>query len=169
MLKAMESAGKQMENEELREVMKDAGLGTPATRLATIERLKKVGYIEMKGKKILITEKGKMAIDLIRHAGVDLLASPEMTGQWERRLHQISKGEAAQEKFMENVKRFTLSIIDKVRQQPPAPANAFGEEARGSVRLEKKAHVVRVRADAPPPKGWGVLHQDAVAALEAQR
>ncbi len=131
LLKAMESAGKQMENEELREVMKDAGLGTPATRAATIERLKKVGYIEMKGKKILITEKGKMAIDLIRHAGVDLLASPEMTGQWERRLHQISKGEAAQEKFMDNVKRFTLSIIDKVRQQPPAPANAFGEEARG--------------------------------------
>ncbi|WDZ59715.1 type IA DNA topoisomerase [Paenibacillus polymyxa] len=131
LLKAMESAGKQMENEELREVMKDAGLGTPATRAATIERLKKVGYIEMKGKKILITEKGKMAIDLIRHAGVDLLASPEMTGQWERRLHQISKGEAAQEKFMDNVKRFTLSIIDKVRQQPPAPADAFGEEARG--------------------------------------
>ncbi len=86
----------------------------------------------MKGKKILITDKGKMAIDLIRHAGVDLLASPEMTGQWERRLHQISKGEAAQEKFMDNVKRFTLSIIDKVRQQPPAPANAFGEEARSN-------------------------------------
>ncbi len=131
LLKAMESAGKQMGNEELREVMKDAGLGTPATRAATIERLKKVGYIEMKGKKILITDKGKMAIDLIRNAGVDLLASPEMTGQWERRLHQISKGEAAQEKFMDNVKKFTLSIIDKVRQQPPAPANAFGEEARG--------------------------------------
>ncbi|MEK5504825.1 DNA topoisomerase [Paenibacillus sp. FSL P4-0113] len=138
LLKAMESAGKQMENEELREVMKDAGLGTPATRAATIERLKKVGYIEMKGKKILITEKGKMAIDLIRHAGVDLLASPEMTGQWERRLHQISKGEAAQEKFMENVKRFTLSIIDKVRQQPPAPANAFGEEARGKRAVGKE-------------------------------
>jgi DNA topoisomerase-3 len=131
LLKAMESAGKQMENEELREVMKDAGLGTPATRAATIERLKNVGYIEMKGKKILITDKGKTAIDLIRHAGVDLLASPEMTGQWERRLHQISKGEAAQEKFMDNVKKFTLSIIDKVRQQPPAPASAFGEDARG--------------------------------------
>jgi DNA topoisomerase-3 len=145
LLKAMESAGKQMENEELREVMKDAGLGTPATRAATIERLKKVGYIEMKGKKILITEKGKMAIDLIRHAGVDLLASPEMTGQWERRLHQISKGEAAQEKFMDNVKRFTLSIIDKVRQQPPAPANAFGEEARGK-RAAGKEGARNVRA-----------------------
>lgn len=169
MLKAMESAGKQMENEELREVMKDAGLGTPATRAATIERLKKVGYIEMKGKKILITEKGKMAIDLIRHAGVDLLASPEMTGQWERRLHQISKGEAAQEKFMDNVKRFTLSIIDKVRQQPPAPADAFGEEARGKRAAGKEGARSARASGRTVAKGWGVLHQDAVVTLEAQR
>lgn len=126
LLKAMESAGKQMEDEELREVMKDAGLGTPATRAATIERLKQVGYIEMKGKRILITEKGKTAIELIRHAGVELLASPEMTGQWERRLNQISKGEAAQEKFMENVKKFTFSVIEKVRKQAPAAADSFG-------------------------------------------
>ncbi|MEK3787468.1 type IA DNA topoisomerase [Paenibacillus sp. FSL K6-1230] len=131
LLKAMESAGKQMEDEELREVMKDAGLGTPATRAATIERLKQVGYIDMKGKRILITEKGKTAIELIRGAGVDLLASPEMTGQWERRLHQISRGEAQQEKFMDNVKKFTISVIEKVRQQKPAAATAFGEDSRG--------------------------------------
>lgn len=131
LLKAMESAGKQMEDEELREVMKDAGLGTPATRAATIERLKQVGYIDMKGKRILITEKGKTAIELIRGAGVDLLASPEMTGQWERRLHQISRGEAQQEKFMDNVKKFTISVIEKVKQQKPAAATAFGEDSRG--------------------------------------
>lgn len=130
LLKAMESAGKQLENEELREVMKEAGLGTPATRAATIERLKKVGYITMQGKRITVTQKGRTAIELIRHAGVELLTSPEMTGQWERRLHQISKGEAAREKFMDNVKRFTISIIDKVRTQPKAEASRFepGEE-----------------------------------------
>lgn len=134
LLKAMESAGKQLENEELREAMKEAGLGTPATRAATIERLKKVGYISMQGKKITVTQKGRTAIELIRHAGVELLTSPEMTGQWERRLHQISKGEAASEKFMENVKRFTVSIIDKVRTQPKADASLFesGEEEKGS-------------------------------------
>lgn len=133
LLKAMESAGKQIENEELRDAMKDAGLGTPATRAATIERLKQVGYITMQGKKMLVTQKGRTAIELIREAGVDLLTSPEMTGQWERRLSQISKGEAEQDKFMENVKRFTISIIEKVRVQKPAPKDAFGnEESAGS-------------------------------------
>ena len=68
-----------------------------------------------------MTLKGRTAIELIRRAGVDLLTSPEMTGQWERRLYQISKGEAGQDKFMENVKKFTLSIIEKVRVQAPAP------------------------------------------------
>ncbi|KAA8785953.1 DNA topoisomerase III [Paenibacillus amylolyticus] len=131
LLKAMESAGKQIENEELRDAMKDSGLGTPATRAATIERLKNVGYITMQGKKMQLTLKGRTAIELIRRAGVDLLTSPEMTGQWERRLHQISKGEAEQDKFMENVKKFTLSIIEKVRVQAPAAADAFGEDARG--------------------------------------
>ncbi len=129
LLKAMESAGKQLENEELRDAMKDAGLGTPATRAATIERLKKVGYITMQGKKITVTQKGRTAVELIRHAGVELLTSPEMTGQWERRLHQISRGEAAGEKFMENVKKFTVSIIDKVRSQPMAPPSRFEGEA----------------------------------------
>lgn len=128
LLRAMESAGKQLENEELRDAMKDAGLGTPATRAATIERLKNVGYITMQGKRILVTQKGRMAIELIRHAGVELLTSPEMTGQWERRLYQISKGEAAREKFMDNVKKFTLSIIDKVRIQPKADASLFETE-----------------------------------------
>ncbi|GGA25129.1 DNA topoisomerase [Paenibacillus physcomitrellae] len=125
LLKAMESAGKQLENDELREAMKDAGLGTPATRAATIERLKKVGYIVMQGKKITVTQKGRTAIELIRHAGVELLTSPEMTGQWERRLYQISRGEAEAEKFMENVKRFTVSIVDKVRVQQKADASLF--------------------------------------------
>lgn len=128
LLKAMESAGKQLENEELREAMKDAGLGTPATRAATIERLKNVGYITMQGKKITVTQKGRTAVELIRRAGVELLTSPEMTGQWERRLYQISKGEAAREKFMENVRRFTVSIIEKVRTQQKADASMFGTE-----------------------------------------
>lgn len=126
LLKAMESAGKQIENEELRDAMKDGGLGTPATRAATIERLKHVGYITMQGKRITVTQKGRTAIELIRHAGVDLLTSPEMTGQWERRLNQISKGEASNDRFMENVKKFTMFIIDKVRTQRPAAKEAFG-------------------------------------------
>ncbi|MCC3375405.1 DNA topoisomerase 3, partial [Cohnella sp. REN36] len=137
LLKAMESAGKQIEDEELRDVMKDSGLGTPATRAATIERLKQVGYVEMQGKKIVITPKGRSAIQLIRGAGVELLASPEMTGQWERRLNEIARGQASAETFMANVQKFTRLIIDKVRMQRPAAKTAFArpeKPAKGASR-----------------------------------
>ncbi|WP_134684555.1 DNA topoisomerase 3 [Brevibacillus migulae] len=129
LLKAMESAGKQIEDEELREAMKDAGLGTPATRAATIERLKKVGYVTMQGKKLLITQKGRTVIELIRGAGIDLLASPEMTGHWERRLNEISRGAASDAQFMENVKKFAAMIVDKVRVQARAAKTLFEGEA----------------------------------------
>ncbi|AIQ74778.1 type IA DNA topoisomerase [Paenibacillus odorifer] len=128
LLRAMESAGKQIEDEELRDAMKDSGLGTPATRAATIERLKNVGYIEMQGKKIAITQKGRTAIELIRGAGIELLTSPEMTGQWERRLNEISRGTASDGQFMENVKRFACMIVDKVREQSRASKTSFEGE-----------------------------------------
>lgn len=130
LLKAMESAGKSIEDDELREAMKETGLGTPATRAATIERLKQVGYIAASGKRLDITAKGLTAIELIRGAGVELLASPEMTGQWERRLHQISRGEASDERFMEQVKRFAVQIVEKVRQQQPAAPGTLEDGGR---------------------------------------
>ncbi|OXS60552.1 DNA topoisomerase III [Cohnella sp. CIP 111063] len=141
LLKAMESAGKQIEDEELRDAMKDSGLGTPATRAATIERLKQVGYIDMQGKRIVITPKGRTAVELIRGAGIELLTSPEMTGHWERRLTEISRGQASAEAFMGNVKKFTRLIIDKVNVQRPAARNAFArpEPAAKGARGGKKA------------------------------
>jgi len=153
LLKAMEGAGRSMEDEELREAMKDTGLGTPATRAATIERLKQVGYITLAGKKLEITQKGCAAIELIRGAGVELLASPEMTGRWEQRLHQISKGEASDEAFMEKVKQFAAMIVDKVRQQRQAPPHLFdtGDAGRGSGRGAKRGG----RAGATAQAGGG--------------
>ncbi|PZE21772.1 type IA DNA topoisomerase [Paenibacillus xerothermodurans] len=129
LLKAMESAGKQIEDDELRDAMKDSGLGTPATRAATIERLKNVGYVEMQGKKIQITQKGRTAIELIRGAGVELLTSPEMTGQWERRLNEISRGTASDKQFMENVKKFATKIVEQVRVQSRAAKTSFESSA----------------------------------------
>lgn len=160
LLKAMESAGKSIEDEALRDAMKDSGLGTPATRAATIERLKKVGYITMQGKKITVTQKGRTAVELIRHAGVELLASPEMTGQWERRLHQISKGEASADVFMQNVQKFTVSIINKVSSQRPAPSSLFGgdedkSKGRGKRNAPKTAPASKAkdeRTSKPTPK-----------------
>lgn len=137
LLKAMESAGKNVEDEELRDAMKDSGLGTPATRAATIERLKTVGYIEGQGKRLMITQKGRTAIDLIRGAGVDLLTSPEMTGQWERRLNQIARGEATDAAFIQQVKRFAGFIVDKVKVQSSASQADFGEQNRGSAGKSK--------------------------------
>lgn len=148
LLRAMESAGKQIEDEELRDAMKDSGLGTPATRAATIERLKNVGYIEMQGKKIAITQKGRTAIELIRGAGIELLTSPEMTGQWERRLNEISRGAASDIQFMENVKKFACMIVDKVRVQSRAAKTSFegdtpsltaGSKGKGTGSAARKA------------------------------
>ncbi|MEX2414611.1 MAG: DNA topoisomerase 3 [Paenibacillaceae bacterium] len=150
LLKAMESAGKQVEDEELREAMKDAGLGTPATRAATIERLKQVEYIDMQGKKILITSKGRTAIELIRSAGVELLTSPEMTGHWERRLNEIAKGIASDTTFMDNVKKFTILIVDKVRLQPRAAKEAFARVNKPAA--VKAATGKKALAKTPPTK-----------------
>ncbi|NRR20793.1 type IA DNA topoisomerase [Brevibacillus sp. MS2.2] len=132
LLKAMESAGKQIEDEELRDAMKESGLGTPATRAATIERLKKVGYVEMQGKRVQLTLKGRTVIELIRGAGIELLTSPEMTGHWERRLNEISRGTASDGQFMENVKKFATMIVEKVRVQTRAEKTLF--ESEGTTR-----------------------------------
>lgn len=138
LLKAMESAGKQIEDEELRDAMKDSGLGTPATRAATIERLKQVEYIDMQGKRIVITQKGRMAIELIRKAGVELLTSPEMTGHWERRLNEIARGVAQDEAFMAKVKQFASFIVEKVRSQSSVGRAAFGASSETKARGGKR-------------------------------
>ncbi|MBP3963362.1 DNA topoisomerase 3 [Paenibacillus lignilyticus] len=158
LLKAMESAGKAIEDEELRDAMKQTGLGTPATRAATIERLKYVGYIKPTGKRLDITTKGCAAIELIRGAGVELLASPEMTGRWEQRLHQISKGEASDEQFIAKVKQFAEMIVGKVKHQRQADASLFEEpgqpagEAKGKGRGAKASASVEKNSRRPSSK-----------------
>lgn len=153
LLKAMESAGKQIEDEELRDVMKESGLGTPATRAATIERLKKVGYLSMKGKKIEITQKGRTAIELIRGAGVQLLTSPEMTGQWEKRLNEIARGQASDNTFMKNVEKFAAMIVQQVKMQPKADRVSFGiKEDTGKSTGRKKAGKSNVTVRSVPAK-----------------
>ncbi|MGO4544778.1 DNA topoisomerase 3 [Paenibacillus sp. 2TAB23] len=166
LLKAMESAGKQIEDEDVRDAMKDSGLGTPATRAATIERLKNVGYVEMQGKKILVAQKGRTAIELIRGAGIDLLTSPEMTGLWERRLNEISRGTASDGQFMENVKKFATMIVDKVRVQSRAAKTSFESEAPSAGRgaAGKSAAASKTRAVNPKATGTARKSTSATAA-----
>src|SRR5436190_424232 len=86
LLAAMETAGKDIDDVELREAMKDSGIGTPATRASIIERLIDVGYIEREGRALHATEKG---VQVIRLLGEHMLTSSELTGSWERRLNLI--------------------------------------------------------------------------------
>jgi DNA topoisomerase-3 len=111
LLGAMETAGKEVEDAELREAMKDSGIGTPATRASIIERLVDVGYIERDGRALVATEKG---IQVIRLLGEHKLTSPELTGSWERRLRLIEHAEDTRPAFMEDIKKFTSETVQEL-------------------------------------------------------
>ena len=111
LLGAMETAGKEVEDAELREAMKDSGIGTPATRASIIERLVDVGYIERDGRALVATEKG---IQVIRLLGEHALTSPELTGDWERRLRLIEHGGDTRPAFMDDIKRFTTETVEEL-------------------------------------------------------
>lgn len=108
LLAAMETAGKEIEDAELREAMKDSGIGTPATRAAIIERLISVGYLEREGRALHATEKG---IQVIRLLGEHELTSPQLTGNWERRLGLIERGEDSRPAFMRDIAKFTTETV----------------------------------------------------------
>jgi DNA topoisomerase-3 len=111
LLGAMETAGKEIDDAELREAMKDSGIGTPATRASIIERLVDVGYIERDGRALVATEKG---IQVIRLLGEHKLTSPELTGSWERRLRLIEQSEDTRPAFMNDIKKFTTETVQEL-------------------------------------------------------
>jgi DNA topoisomerase III len=113
LLGAMETAGKLVEDEELRQQMKDSGLGTPATRAATIERLIKVGYVEREKKALVPTEKGRSLIGLL---GGSPLSSPELTARWEERLAKMEIGAERRPDFMADINGFTRKLVEEVRR-----------------------------------------------------
>jgi DNA topoisomerase-3 len=108
LLAAMETAGKLVDDEELREAMKESGIGTPATRAAIIERLIDVGYIEREGRALVATEKGTNVISLLDHHA---LTSPGLTGEWEHRLRRIEQGEESRESFMGGIASFAQETV----------------------------------------------------------
>ncbi len=118
LLSAMESAGKQLTDEELRRAMKDSGLGTPATRAAVIETLISRRYVERRGKQLWPTALGVDLIDKLPEAS---LASAELTGQWEARLNRMARGEDSATDFMSGIVAYVEQLIGKVRATP-APA-----------------------------------------------
>ncbi|MFN2540763.1 MAG: DNA topoisomerase III [Chthoniobacterales bacterium] len=115
LLTAMEGAGKLVEDEELREAMREKGLGTPATRSAIIEGLIHDGYVNRQARDLITTAKGLALITLLRGIGVTELCSPEMTGEWESKLKRMEKGAMQRKEFMAHIKSFTREIVEKAK------------------------------------------------------
>ncbi len=111
LLGAMETAGKEIEDAELREAMKDSGIGTPATRASIIELLVNREYVEREGRSLMATEKG---IQVIRLLNDHQLTSPELTGSWEKRLSLIEQGEDSRESFMRDIAKFTTETVQEL-------------------------------------------------------
>jgi len=126
LLGAMETAGKLVEDDELREAMKDSGIGTPATRAAIIERLITVGYLERDGRSLVATEKG---VNVIRLLNEHALTSPGLTGSWEQRLSKIERGEDSRKQFMSDIAGFageTVKELDETLKDVRIPRARLG-------------------------------------------
>ena len=131
LLRDMEHAGRQIEDEALREAMKDCALGTPATRAAIIERLLEVGYVKRSGKNLVATPKGVQLIEAVPPE----IASPETTGRWERALSEIARGSNGEARFREGIARLAAFLVQHASTAPDVP---FEKEERRAGRGAKR-------------------------------
>ncbi len=120
LLSAMEGAGKLIDDDELREAMREKGLGTPATRASIIEGLLYEGYLERRGRELIATSKGISVITLLKNLKADVLTKPELTGEWEFRLKEMEVGRLSRVEFMSGIRHLTQDLVDKVK--------GFGDE-----------------------------------------
>jgi DNA topoisomerase-3 len=129
LLGEMETCGKKIDDEELREQMKDIGLGTPATRAAIIEVLIRRGYVSRTGKKLIPTELGMEIAHIVKGRKI---ADVRTTGEWERELSRIENGKASKESFDQNIRKYVLDIIEDLRTncKPLDGMNASSEPVR---------------------------------------
>jgi len=132
LLRAMETAGKQIEDEELRDLMKDNGIGRPSTRAAIIETLFRRNYIKRERKNIVPTITGMQLIQTINN---ELLKSAEMTGNWEFKLRQIEKGEYQAEQFLNEMKQMVSDLVMQVKNES---GKRISTEETGKAAKKKK-------------------------------
>ncbi len=168
LLSAMENSGKLVDDEELAEAMKERGLGTPATRAAIIEKLLNEKYIVREGRELVPTGKAFELLSLLEARNIDVLASPELTGEWEYKLNQILRGTMTREQFMAGIREMTRSVVEKVRQgggplrkeAPFSPVDSvrFFETATG-FESEDRSLVIR------KVLGGRVMDQEEIVAL----
>jgi DNA topoisomerase-3 len=134
LLRAMETAGKTVDNDELREAMKENGIGRPSTRAAIIEKLYQRKYIVKQGKSLRATETG---INLIHTIISPLLKSAELTGLWEKKLREIERGEYLAQDFLNELKEMTTGVVRDVKTNKAGmlcPVCRKGTIIRGNTR-----------------------------------
>ncbi|MBQ8506435.1 MAG: DNA topoisomerase 3 [Clostridia bacterium] len=138
-LSMMENAGREIEDEALREQMKDSGLGTPATRASIIERLIQVGYARRSGKHLVSTEKGKKLIAVVP----EQISSAATTGKWEKALSAMAGfqdaelREAKSARFLQGIDRFSIFLVDAAKNARPDVR--FENEFKPKKRVVRKA------------------------------
>ncbi|MDR2341370.1 MAG: DNA topoisomerase 3 [Puniceicoccales bacterium] len=118
LLSAMETAGKFVEDEELAAVMKDRGLGTPATRAQILENLIGTGYLvrsEQRDRSLLSTPKAERLLNFLSAAKINVLKDPAMTGEWEFKLREMEQGRFTREKFMDEIIGLTKSMTESIK------------------------------------------------------
>lgn len=126
LLRAMETAGRELDDAELKRAMRGAGLGTPATRAAIIQTLLKREYIARNKREIRATDRGSA---LIKAMPIEQLTSAELTGRWEARLSDMAEGKDARAAFMADVRSTLGDMVDAVRVASPPPAERILSDA----------------------------------------
>ncbi|MEF9974854.1 MAG: DNA topoisomerase 3 [Clostridia bacterium] len=133
LLGLMEHAGRTLEDDSLKESMKDSGLGTPATRAAIIERLIQVGYIVRRGKTLVATEKG----DRLIQVAPEIITSAEMTGKWERALSKMARETdqglitAKADRFMDSIRRYSAFLVECAKSSDQTVVFEREEKSKG--------------------------------------
>ena len=147
LLSGMETAGKTVDDEALREALKERGLGTPATRAEIIETLIRREYVERQGKELTPTRKGLQVITLL---GTHPLTSAELTGDWERRLNEMEQGRVDRPSFMRGIADFTRQTVEQIGSLEPGdlrpepvelgPCPRCGAETGSAIRENRMAY-----------------------------
>jgi DNA topoisomerase-3 len=136
LLRAMETAGKQVDDEDLRELMKENGIGRPSTRANIIETLFKRQYIIRNKKQVLPTPTGIQLIETIQN---ELIKSAELTGSWEKQLKDIEKGTYTAGAFIKNMKRMVEALVTEVRSETRhANISHAGNVQKEAAKVENK-------------------------------
>src|SRR5690349_1856904 len=141
LLSAMEGAGKLVEDDELREAMEAKGLGTPATRAATIEGLIREEYVHREGRELVPTPKAFSLIFALGMLHIVELASPELTGEWEHKLRLIEQGKLTRDEFMQEISELVRKVV-------------------GTIKTGEIPDVVYATVTAPCPKCGGVVQEN---------